>query len=275
MKTRIITGAILAAIAVTILSLQNEYLLCGTLSLVAAFMTYELVDALGYRKNYLFLILSIAFSLALPMLVISSFSKILLLVIPLYFALSLFVVLLDYDRIDMKLIGLFYTEYILMLIGMGALACIRLYFAIDGLYYIIMTLFFAFATDTGAYFTGSAIGKHKLCPNISPKKTVEGSIGGLVFSLIICTLATVAYDLWLTPDSVSINYIAQIILTLAASLCSMIGDLVASTVKRACGIKDFGKLLPGHGGMLDRMDSFIFVTPITFGFISLFPIVIR
>ena len=118
--------------------------------------------------------------------------------------------------------------------------------------------------DAGAYFVGSAIGKHKLCPDISPKKTVEGAIGGVVTTGIIFVIYAYFYrmvQLSMGVDDFSVNYIVLAVVGMVCAVLGMLGDLSASLVKRQTGIKDFGKLMPGHGGMLDRFDSVLFVAP--------------
>ena len=121
---------------------------------------------------------------------------------------------------------------------------------------------FAFGSDTGAYFIGSKFGKHKLAPELSPKKSVEGAIGGVVFSMIISGIyGGVCSRLFsLTPEF--IIYFA--IMGAIGSVLAQIGDLAASSIKRYVGIKDFGKFMPGHGGVLDRFDSVLFTLPLVY-----------
>ncbi|MBO8176562.1 MAG: phosphatidate cytidylyltransferase [Bacillus sp. (in: Bacteria)] len=126
---------------------------------------------------------------------------------------------------------------------------------IEGLTYIFFALFIIWATDSGAYFVGRAFGKHKLWPEISPKKTVEGSIGGILSALLIAFIFSMFSD-WNVPA-------LQLYGTTAIlSIFGQIGDLVESALKRHYGVKDSGNLLPGHGGILDRFDSLLFVLPI-------------
>lgn len=124
----------------------------------------------------------------------------------------------------------------------------------EGLNYVLFVLFVIWGTDTGAYFIGRALGKRKLWPEISPNKTVEGAIGGIVIACIV----GVAFHL-IYPFEQSMLRI--IIVIISISVVGQIGDLVASAYKRNYHVKDSGKLLPGHGGILDRMDSLIFVLP--------------
>ena len=117
----------------------------------------------------------------------------------------------------------------------------------------------AWLTDTGAYFSGRAFGKHKLIPNVSPKKTVEGFFGGIAVSAVSCVIYTYFLDkLGFASYSVVLIAGAGII----CSAASQLGDLVASAIKRDEGIKDFGKIFPGHGGFMDRFDSVIYIAPI-------------
>ncbi len=127
--------------------------------------------------------------------------------------------------------------------------------------FIWIILISAFGTDVFAYFTGVFFGKHKLCPDLSPKKTIEGAIGGLVGSGILCGI----FLYFVMP-----NYIIDgIILGIIASIFSMLGDLTASAYKRKMGIKDYGNLIPGHGGILDRFDSVLFTAPVVFYYIMI------
>ncbi|WP_312653535.1 phosphatidate cytidylyltransferase [Aminipila sp.] len=132
-----------------------------------------------------------------------------------------------------------------------------------GEYGILVWLIFltAFGTDVMAYFTGYAFGKHKLCPTISPKKTIEGSIGGILGSVILCGL----FGYILIPRLL----IHCIIIGVLGGVVSQFGDLTASIFKRKMGIKDYGNLIPGHGGILDRFDSVLFTAPMIYYYISL------
>lgn len=123
-----------------------------------------------------------------------------------------------------------------------------------GLQYIFYAIIVILATDVGAYFSGSLFGKHKLWPEISPKKTIEGAIGGVVLAIIA---GTVFHLFFPVHDSL----LMVIIVSLFASIVGQLGDLVESAFKRYYGVKDSGRLLPGHGGILDRFDSWLFVFP--------------
>lgn len=119
----------------------------------------------------------------------------------------------------------------------------------------------AFGTDIMAYFTGVFLGKHKLCPKISPKKTIEGSVGGILGSMILCGL----FSWFIIPRLLT----HCLIIGLLGGIVSQFGDLTASIFKRKMGIKDYGNLIPGHGGILDRFDSVLFTAPMVYYYIIL------
>lgn len=124
-----------------------------------------------------------------------------------------------------------------------------------GLTFIFYCLFIVFATDTGAYFIGRAFGKNKLWPDISPNKTVEGALGGIASALGIALLFFIFADIHL-------SLFKQIFITILLSSFGQMGDLVESALKRHYDVKDSGNILPGHGGVLDRFDSLLFVLPL-------------
>ncbi|MEG0873313.1 MAG: phosphatidate cytidylyltransferase [Clostridia bacterium] len=125
----------------------------------------------------------------------------------------------------------------------------------------------AFASDTFAFLVGKKFGKTKLCPDISPNKTVEGSIGGILGVIISYVLLTYVGN---TFFGLNLNVLYIIIAGVIAGIAGQFGDLSASAIKRFCGIKDFGDLIPGHGGILDRFDSILFVAPVIYMFLKVY-----
>ncbi|MBU5669079.1 phosphatidate cytidylyltransferase [Peptoniphilus sp. MSJ-1] len=144
----------------------------------------------------------------------------------------------------------FYTVFLLNLLG-----------NIDDIYLIIAAFIISFSTDTFAYFIGSMFGKHKLIERVSPNKSVEGAIGGTISAIIITSIYFIMLNRY--NSSYFIN-LYSVIIILAASISGQFGDLFASKIKRYTGIKDYSKLLPGHGGILDRFDSLIFISPFVY-----------
>jgi phosphatidate cytidylyltransferase len=130
-----------------------------------------------------------------------------------------------------------------------------------GSIYVWIIFVIAFATDTFAYFIGSMIGKHKLIPSISPKKTIEGCVGGILGSAFSCVVFGYIFGL---------NMTLMFFLGCVGSVIAQLGDLFASSIKRFAGIKDYGKIIPGHGGILDRFDSVLLVAPFVYNAIKFF-----
>lgn len=136
-----------------------------------------------------------------------------------------------------------------------------------GLYYVCLIFACAWMTDTGGYFIGRFFGRHKLVPEISPKKTVEGAIGAVVFSVIGCVLLGVFANIISNAQS---NLLLLAAVGAVGSCTAQVGDLIASQMKRTCGVKDFGNIMPGHGGVLDRFDSVIMTAPLVYYFCAYF-----
>ncbi len=129
--------------------------------------------------------------------------------------------------------------------------------------YIWLVFIISLGTDTFAYFTGMLIGKHKLCPNLSPKKTVEGAVGGMIGAAALASL----FEAFVIggKNALSVHFIIMVLL---GSVVSQLGDLSASAIKRRTGLKDYGNLIPGHGGIMDRFDSVLFVAPYLYIYIT-------
>lgn len=157
----------------------------------------------------------------------------------------------DLKDITFTLLGILYLPFLLFHVSY-----------LDGTNYIWLVFIISFGTDTFAYLAGNLFGKNKLCPTISPKKTIEGSIGGIIGSLIL----TIIFALVLRIDPLW----KLILLSILASVLSQLGDLVASKIKRTAGIKDYGFIMPGHGGVLDRFDSIILTAPIIYYYVRYF-----
>jgi len=192
---------------------------------------------------------------------INNYSVIYLLFFTVVLTLFLHVVLsnkITYVDISVTLLAIFYITFLFSFIiltrNMG-----------KGHLYIWFILIGGWVTDSAAYFIGKFFGKHKLIPTISPKKTIEGAVGGIV----ICTLVMYIYGLAInTYYSIDISTIHYIILGIIVSIFGQIGDLSASAIKRSTTIKDFGNIMPGHGGIIDRFDSILFVAPIVYFYLT-------
>ena len=138
----------------------------------------------------------------------------------------------------------------------------------NGVYIFALVFIAAWMCDIFAYFTGRMFGKHKLAPHLSPKKTVEGSIGGVAFAIIGCMLYGFVVE---TVIGLNASYLVLAALGFVLSMISQIGDLWASLIKREHGIKDYSSMLPGHGGVMDRFDSILAISTVLMAVCLIFP----
>lgn len=149
---------------------------------------------------------------------------------------------------------------------------VRIHSTENGRFLILIPFVLAFLSDTGAYFSGLKFGKHKLAPTISPKKTIEGVVGGvfgaIVGMVIYCLILTVFFQF-------RVNFLFALVYGIFGSLGGVFGDLCFSVIKRQTGIKDYGNLIPGHGGILDRFDSMMIVGPLAEVLLLLLPVAVR
>ena len=171
-------------------------------------------------------------------------------------------------------IGVVYSMTLLIPTALGTLVGLRALGGNHGMFYVIIGIFSAWIADVGAFFAGSFLGKHKLCPQISPKKTVEGLVGGFVLDMAAMLVFGYIFQVLLYSYEVQISYLSLFLIGLIGAALSVIGDLAFSLIKRSCHIKDFSEIIPGHGGILDRFDSVIFVAPFVYFVVQFLPIVI-
>lgn len=153
--------------------------------------------------------------------------------------------------------------------ALGFVALARLRLLQDGLAYVLLPLVISWMSDTGAYFTGYFFGKHKMAPIISPKKTWEGFFGGWLVSVGCAALFGVLYQL-ITGVTLFVSPLWMAVLAIPLAPLSVCGDLLASKIKRHYGIKDYGNIMPGHGGVMDRFDSVIVIAPLLWLLLLLF-----
>jgi len=172
----------------------------------------------------------------------------------LFYMVAMVIVYPQYSPLDMA-ISFFSTIYVGMLIFLFLLSTLP-----NGWIWLIIMLFCTWANDTGAYFVGRRWGRRRLAPELSPGKSVEGAIGGLLTCIVAAWAASLLYtNLPLWP---------LLLLGLIIGLAAQVGDLVESAIKRQAGVKDSGKLIPGHGGVLDRFDSMLFTAPLVYYYAS-------
>ncbi len=261
MKTRVITGILMGLFFIPVFVI-GSWLLYAVLGLMSVFASYEMMNmikkgssipnsvfgfAAGYNLIfYLGFIYGIRSGLA--------FDIILPFIVGLVLVGSIFMVFVDEMKFD--LFAKVVLAILYPVLGFSSLAIIR----DEGLALLGLLFVITVSTDVFAYFVGINLGKHKLAPKISPKKSIEGSLGGLFFA----GLFSVLYVWIINYNDIQIDVALWVIGVIAifASLMAQVGDLVASKMKRTYGIKDFSQIFPGHGGIMDRFDSSIFAAMI-------------
>ena len=273
MKTRLITSAIGLVVLTVVLSFFSTPVFNIVLLLISLTGMHEVYAALGVRSPAVF-----AGVIPLTIAVFFMDGKSVWFWLVLY-ATAVFLgtcVILQSKKLNFCTVGGFMLFSAMILACFFSMRYLRGAFprATDALYFIMLCLGIAWGGDSAAYFAGRFFGKHKLAPVVSPKKTVEGAIGGVFGSIVLAVLITAVYmAVWGAPDSARIDlrfYLLIALVGAVGSVLGILGDLTASAVKRQHNIKDYGTIFPGHGGILDRFDSVLFVMP----FVSLMSMIL-
>lgn len=271
MKKRIITAFGMAAVFVPVLFFTDTFALPLACAALSGFAAWEILDCCGIRKNIHMTVFSVLFAALMPFaaryLPATRFFTVVFPLCALTVVFFLVCAAFSDEKIPLKESAVSSALLIYSSVGFSALVLIN---DIDGhgFYLFLAVIISAWATDMFAYFTGMLFGKHKLIPKVSPKKTVEGAVGGVVFA--VGGMILYGFIVSRVSPEIRPNYLVIGIATVFTSVLSQAGDLIMSAVKRTYGIKDFGKIFPGHGGVLDRFDSVIAVSCIMFLAGSLF-----
>lgn len=297
MKTRIITGLLLAIIFLPVLFVKELFMVFQVLLIICSCAaTNEIINMYQKQKKYpiIIRILLVVFSgilylsvLAqwgpkeeqLPIKILQRVLNIKIGFLPTFISMLiiLFSITVFYKKFDNQDVGKSLIAICYPSIGFSSLTIIRSL----GLRYLVFLLIITISTDIFAYFTGVLFGKHKMCPSISPKKTWEGAIGGTFFAVVIASISAIFLSKYFTSSEHFLSGIINIpqntkypfkifeacviiLISLIVSIFSQIGDLFASRLKRSYDIKDFSNIFPGHGGILDRLDSALFAGMVLF-----------
>lgn len=268
MKSRLLVAAVCIPSLLVIFYLLPLWATILTFAVLCAVSTYEMLGCLGI-KHIRIIVYCVAVSFAIPFWSWLGSPELL----GVWVVFSLFLLLFIeaiFSKKSVHFADISGALFAAVLLPYFLSAFIRLRLAEHGQLLIILPLVVAFIADGAALFSGMLLGRHKLAPEISPKKTVEGAIGGVLGGLAGCVIyAFVAELIW----NVDTNLLCFVVCGIAGSLVTVLGDLAFSLVKRQYGIKDYGNLLPGHGGILDRFDSAVFAAPLVELIVAILPAV--
>ena len=273
MKTRVITAVVGLAVLAAVLAFFDTIVFDFVLSAICLLAIHEVFSAMGFGKKQWYL-----YAAAVPftlLVMLTSSQSVRALILPFCFLLVLFLNVCQIAHVQTldfgKLSGYVYFSGVIVFCFYSLIHLKRcLPFAqyrYDAIYFILLILCFAWGGDTAAYFAGRAFGKHKLAPIVSPHKTVAGAIGGIFGSVLAGVVLTLVYSFLSASHNVITiqvqprHYAILVVMGAIASVLGILGDLFASSVKRQVGIKDYGTIFPGHGGILDRFDSVMFIAP--------------
>ena len=267
MKQRVITASVLILLAAPILIWSDTIVLNIAVALISAVGIYELLAATKYIQNHTLTVFSIIYTAAIPFLFLipGDMRNGVFIGFTFIFVVALFMLLIFKNKkyrlehisvafLMANIIPLFLSSLIVLRrMPVTKIGDQRMSFVL-----MLLPIACVIITDTFALFTGMLIGKHKLAPSVSPKKTVEGAIGGAVFGVLTFVAAGIISE---KVVGVDVNLPLFAVAGLITSVIGQFGDLFMSVIKRHCDLKDFGNLMPGHGGILDRFDSLIFAAP--------------
>lgn len=263
MLTRILTAIVGIAIGITVLFLADTIVFNIVIAAFSVMIVYELFSNCKCLQYKLDSAVCFVFAGALPFLtqycginVIYVFSALCIL--------TLFVgFIMNHKKLQYDKLCFMIASTVLSSMALCCVVRMKNLDSLHGVCYVVICLAAAWLSDGAAYFVGTFFGKHKLCPEISPKKTIEGAIGGVLVGALVLVAYIFAYQKVQAARGYAfeVNYILAAVIGIVSGLLSIVGDLSASLIKRQNNIKDFGRILPGHGGILDRFDSVLFVAP--------------
>lgn len=271
MSKRIFYGVLYSVFVIYFLYLNTVFAMTMFSAAITVLACSEILDVMGIKRfsklsltTYSYAILGV-FSQCLMLKFPQKFDDLFEFLFFIY-TLANFALMLTNKDLKFKVVAKIYSVTVFVVFSMGSLLKLQNYTngRFDknmGSFWVLIALLIAWCTDIGSYFCGTFFGRNRLCKAISPKKTVEGFFGGIIFCVISLTLIVFLAKKFVFLENISVDYPNFIMMTLLGSLISVFGDLCFSFIKRSCRVKDFGELIPGHGGILDRFDSVIFVAP--------------
>ena len=269
MKTRIISGAVIAAILAGVIALGFYHTLTYSVvtALLGAICVFELFHSTGFVKSTPLIVAGALFAMVSPFINENALNFDYSLALYVFVAVVVVISLIFHKRIYPTTMAYAIAVPIIISCCFRAIVLLTTE-SLSGMFHLALLICYTVFADVGAYFTGVYFGKHKMAPTISPKKTYEGLIGGMVTS-IIGVLAVCLFFKTLS-NMITIRVILTVLTTPIFVLLGVVGDLAASYIKRYAAIKDFGDVIPGHGGIMDRIDSMLLVAPLFYVFNEIF-----
>jgi phosphatidate cytidylyltransferase len=258
MKTRVITGIGIFVVAVLLVVLAPfTPVFCIGMSVLAVMASFELLRVFGIHKDWHISAPSYLLAAALPFAAYFvtdetrvKFILIEAAIIFIYLVYLLGAAVFSHKKIKFVLVAAVFMALVYVIVSFTSLSLLM--YVNKGLFYFGVIIISSWGCDAGAYFIGCKFGKHKLIPDVSPNKSVEGAIGGILVSIVLNVLYGFVVS---SLGGAKVEYLSLALLGLVLSIVAMVGDLIASLIKREYGIKDYSNLLPGHGGIVDRFDS--------------------
>ena len=267
MKERTITSAVILVITLLLVIFSGYIVYPIVLSFLAIIAIYEILKVMQVQKKWILSVPAYIFAVAFPIAAFfvsgESVLPFILTVAAAMFVYMLYLMgvsVFSKGSIPFSKISEVFITVTYVTVSFTSLSLIRYINRPVGAYQVVLVFGVAWMCDVFAFLVGSAIGRHKLIPEISPKKTVEGAIGGVVSAVIGFLLYGLGLEL--IVNGMQVNYLFLGLCGLVLSVVSQLGDLVASLIKREYGVKDYGKIFPGHGGVMDRFDSVLSVSTI-------------
>lgn len=259
LKQRLLTAAVGIPVAVIIMLLTELWhpLVGIIVGLATALMIIEYLSARRLTACIPLTVVSVAFGLITPMFAATRFWYV---AAVLYMLAASGVLIYLHKLLSFNSFTYAVFGTVLITFGMSAIT-LAVNNSVSSSFFFVLILLLPWMADGGGYFIGSKFGKRKLCPHISPKKTIEGALGGTVCCIASALLMGLIFQLWIIHDY-KINFLAIILVAILDSAVSILGDITFSLIKRHLNIKDYGSFFPGHGGVLDRFDSIIFTAPL-------------
>ena len=271
MKTRIISATVLLPILLVIVLALPKLITALLLAVCAAIAAYELMYKTELVRHTRLVAYSMAAAFVVPVWCYFGMPQGWgLLGILLFVSLLFAEFMRDHIKLQFEKIAVCLAAGLLIPYLFSGL--IRIHVTEYGRHLILIPFILAFLPDSGAYFAGRFFGAHKLAPVISPKKTVEGAVGGVLTAIVGMMIYGGVMALFFRFQ---VNFVFALIYGIVVSVGDVFGDLMFSVIKRQTGIKDYGNLIPGHGGILDRFDSMIVVAPLTEALLILIPMMVK